>query len=211
MINGVPEIYAKLNVWQDGHEQMANITNNYLNSFQTQFENGQISEDEALFAFNEVSNMYNEAAGDIGYEFDFMNGKDPNNKDDYNEAISILAQGEIAQKDSDKDGEISYDEYLNFELGDSVGEMSEEDKKAAEEIAKLFFDEINQAQDENDTTLDLEDMQNFYKTLDSYNVAEGEINDAFAQTQKTDVQDGKIHMNASMDFLNGILKKKEVA
>ena len=99
-------------------------------------------------------------------ELDFMEGLNPENEEEYNAQVNKLAQDEINNKDTDGDGAVSYEEYINSELADLPENASEDDvlytKAAAEHIAHTV--------DTNgDGKLDTDELNTFYKNMDRFN------------------------------------------
>ena len=135
--------YQNLKNWQEQHEKLADKYNNVLDAHYEGIEslktNSGLTEQEYSifenFANKFVAWQYKKESQSIGNEFDFANGKDVTNEKDYNDAIANLAQAEIDDKDTDKDGEISLDEYVAAEIASAGVELTEEETAQAKEMA----------------------------------------------------------------------------
>lgn len=202
-------LYQNLNKWQDAHEVNALATINCLNNLENELNNNEISQEEYNSGYSAFLEIYAEEQAEIGYSFNFMGAKDSNNEEDYLAQLSKLAIGELNEKDSDKDGQISKDEYIMNEINSSIGELTPEEKAQAALMASMAFDAINSLvlvdsnpdNDEIDDYLSQEDLQNFYKTLDGYNYNEETNNAEF-----DGVFDGAIDMDAFDAFLSEATK-----
>ena len=80
---------------------------------------------EELMAVSESIEEYDSKKDDLGLSFDFMEGFDVNDEDKYNEQTLKLAQGEIEAKDKDGDNLVTYNEYLEEELGGEIPKIKE--------------------------------------------------------------------------------------
>ena len=78
--------------------------------------------DQTLKATIETYGMQNECVNvwdsvkNTNDKFSFMDGKDPNQGDNYFEQLALLAQGEMLAKDSNEDGFLDVSEYILAEL-----------------------------------------------------------------------------------------------
>lgn len=204
-----PSLYQNLNKWQNAHEVNTLATINCLNNLENKLNNNEISQKEYDSGYSAFLKIYAEEQAQIGYSFNFMGAKDSANKEDYLTQLTKLATGELNEKDSDKDGQISKAEYIMGEVYDSVGELTPEEKAQAALMASMTFDAINSLvlvdsnpdNDEIDGYLSQEDLQNFYKTLDGYNYNEETNNIEF-----DGVFDGAIDMEAFDAFLSEAIK-----
>ena len=148
---------------------------------------------------NELNTIYEEFYSEtekIGYEFDFMEGKDPTDEQTYNEQLLKLGQGEVLSMDRDGDGEISFVEYILSEKED-LTEIDDKDMLAETlTMSTILFDIIDQKMGNSDSsgTLSAEEFASFYKNLDQFNLDEnsnGYLSNEF---------DGKFNINEASDF-----------
>ena len=144
---------------------------------------------------DEILQQYNDEATKIGYEFDFMEGKDPNNKEEYDEQTLKLGQGDVISMDADGNGEVSYKEYLDYELNG----LTEEEYQIARPIAGELFHIIDENLKNSDFsgTLSAEEFASFYKNLDQLKIDEN------FQGQLTGEFDGKLNID-SVDMITFI-------
>ncbi len=192
-ITGI-QIYDKMKDWQKQHEANAIKTSNALYA----------AKDDNTY--NAIYEEYFTKTEEIGYEFDFMEGKDSTNEDDYNEQILKLGQGEIATMDTDGDGEVSLDEYILAETAD-LNENDDKDMQAeAYTMSTLLFNIIDQGLGSSDSSgsLSAEELASFYKNLDQFNLDEnlnGYLSGEF---------DGKFNIDEASQFatflINNMIK-----
>lgn len=176
-VQNVPQIYIQLKDWQDKHEQNALATNNLINSYNTQYQNGDITQDEYNTSVNSVWDVYTDKCSELGYGFDFLEGNDPNDTASYQAQLAKLASGEMSAKDKNADGKITRDEYVLAETYGGSTVLTNEEKVQAAMSAHMAFDAINSLvltdsnpdNDDIDDNLSLDDLQNFYKALDGFN------------------------------------------
>ena len=175
----VSQLYKNMINWQQQHTDAIN------NALEASY----LAETDAQK--DEIAQQYNDEATKIGYEFDFMEGKDPNNKEEYNEQTLKLGQGDVISMDTNGDGEVSYEEYLNYELNG----LTEEEYEIARPIAGELFHIIDENLENSDFsgTLSAKEFASFYKNLDQLEVDEN------FQGQSTGMFDGKLNIN-SMDI-----------
>ena len=171
-IVSMPQEHTNFAQWQDKHELNATVTLRCLDKIDTQLANGEITEDEHEAATNSFLNIYAEETGNIGFNFDFMGGKDANNEQDYDAQLAKLGFGDILEQDTNGDGLISRSEFIVFEVNDSVSQLTPEQKTQAATDAFILFDAINQLQDNGDDVLSMSDFKAFYRVLDEYNYDE---------------------------------------
>ncbi len=74
----------------------------------------------AIDDYESIENNYNAQREKVGLDFDFMEGKDPQNEEEYNAQVLKLAQQEVELKDTDKDGKLSPSEYILPEVVDYI-------------------------------------------------------------------------------------------
>ncbi len=148
---------------------------------------------------NELNTIYDEFYSEtekIGYEYNFMEGKDPTDEQIYNEQLLKLGQGEVLSMDRDGDGEISFAEYILSEKED-LTEIDDKDMLAETlTMSTILFDIIDQKMGNSDSsgTLSAEEFASFYKNLDQFNLDEnsnGYLSNEF---------DGKFNINEASDF-----------
>ena len=86
----------------------------------------------------------------------------------------------MASKDRDGDGKLSKTEFILGEVYGGATALTAEEKAQAATMASLMFDAIdslvlvdsNPDNDELNESLDLKDLENYYKTLDGFNYDE---------------------------------------
>lgn len=152
----------------------------------SQLENWEKSHEE-LMALSSSIEEYDSNKEELGTSFDFMEGFDVNDKNQYDKQTLKLAQGEIKAKDIDDDGLVSYNEYLIDELGGETGRikemissgvLSEDDavsmvSEAIIDSNKVFniidlMESDGSLASEGDKKLDIEEFQAYYQHLDEY-------------------------------------------
>lgn len=199
-------IYEKMNEWQKQHEINAAATLNCLDNLDAQYKNGEISESEYSKNQSIFLDIYNDETEKIGYTFNFMEGKNPANQEDYMAQIAKLASGDFSSKDTDNDGQVTQTEYIMNEVYSQATNLSPEEKAQVATMALLAFQAIdslvladsNKENDINagDNLLDVNDFQNLYKTLDGFNFNEETGSMAF-----NSVFDGELDMDSFDAFL----------
>jgi len=118
---------------------------------------------------------------DVPIEYDFMEGLDPNNEENYEAQIAKLAQGEHATNDTDGDGKLTVDEYIQK---NTVENMDEYDKDTMKNLADMI-------DTDGDGEISEEEFGNLYRNLDRFN----------PETSSLDEKgDGKIDIMATTRF-----------
>lgn len=125
------------------------------------------AKDECMVSIEE---QYEQNAEELGSNFDFMEGKDAKNEEDYNAQLSLLAEGEFnSHKVKNNSEEITKDDFIKTELFGQEFKTVEEQKEA---VAYSFalFDIIDQQMGNSDKngTLSKKELESFYKNLDQY-------------------------------------------
>ena len=146
---------------------------------------------------------------EIGLEFDFMQGKDPNNIEDYNLQTLALAKGDVFEMDKNNDKRVSLEEYVDYDLSgiefDSVEEKAE--AAAMSELTFRMIDSlaINENEDSNsanykegDGLLDSKEIAQYYQDMDG--VQMDKITDEYYEFEvssnaSTGNFDGKINLS----------------
>ena len=151
-------VYTKLTAWKEAHDKN-------MQEALTKLDSATGSQKESIYS------EYFENEEKIGLNFDFMDGKDPKNEDDYDKQIKALAQGEFDEKDANKDGKISWEEYRDNELKDLSENDDEEFRIMAKATAYLMYSLMDEAMGNSDGngSLSVEEFESFYKNLDRFN------------------------------------------
>ena len=112
-------------------------------------------------------NDYNKKEEEIGLNFNFMEGKNADQEDEYEEQINKLAKGEFEQKDADGDGKVTFEEYINGELSGLNENDSEDLKILTKAYSYLMASIIDQGMgnSNNDGALDVKEFESFYKNF----------------------------------------------
>ena len=152
------QAYLRLTAWKEAHDR------NMLDAM-TKMNGASKSQKASIYE----SYLDNEEK--IGLNFDFMDGKDPKNEDDYDKQIKALAQAEFDEKDANKDGKISWEEYRDNELKDLSENDGEEFRIMAKATAYLMYSLMDEAMGNSDSngSLSVEEFESFYKNLDRFN------------------------------------------
>lgn len=154
------------------------------------------AQDECMASIDE---QYEQNAEELGKSFDFMEGKDAKNEEDYNAQLLKLAQGEVDKKDVNGDGRISLQEFVFDEVGETDQYESDELLQDAVTNAILTFKLMDEGMGNSDKSGDLTaaEFQSLYKNLDGFvgveNVKDENIIGEF---------DGKLDIENSADFLS---------
>ena len=98
-ITGI-QTFDKMKNWQQQHEALTQKTLVELNAAQDQ--NSQ----------NAIMENYYSKMEEIGYEFNFMEDKSSNDNTAYNERLLELGQGEVISRDTNGDGQVSFEEFI---------------------------------------------------------------------------------------------------
>ena len=200
----VPVEYAKMQNWQDKHEINIAVAQDCVDNIWQQYESGQITEQEYQAKEKGYIDTYNEQAKELGLEYDFMNNKDVNNKEEYDSQLKKFAMGELILNDINGDGKVSRSEYIQAQASDSAGELTPEMKAEAKTLATLAFDAIaslvladsDPNNDDIDEYLTQSDFENMYKTLDGFN-----FNEVQGAVEFDGNFDGKLNIDSFSAFM----------
>lgn len=176
------QVTNNLNAWQGAHD--ANIKEASEN-----MDNPNLNQEDVLA-------QYFNKQEEIGTEFDFAQGKDATNADEYQEALDILGKGEVQSMDLDFDGNISREEYIANELSGVEDEFKQETAIAA----YLMFDFIDETLGNDDESISSNEFARFYKNMDGFKLNE---NGEYELTQDFD---GKFDIDSSTGFINFIME-----
>ena len=176
------QVTNNLNAWQGAHD--ANIKEASEN-----MDNPNLNQEDVLA-------QYFNKQEEIGTEFDFAQGKDATNADEYQEALDILGKGEVQSMDLDFDGNISREEYIANELSGVEDEFKQETAIAA----YLMFDFIDETLGNDDESISSNEFARFYKNMDGFKLNE---NGEYELTQDFD---GKFDIDSSSEFVNYIME-----
>lgn len=134
-------------------------------------------------------NKYIETSAEIGYNFNFMQGLDPNDEEAYDKQTLNLGKGEVAAKDSDENGSVDFGEYFSEETAAEIvkykemiknGEIDKE--TAINTFADIFlqskavFQIIDEAMGDGSGELDETEFQKYYQHLDEFVDGSGKTN-----------------------------------
>ena len=156
-----PSVFDRMTSWRDSHEE------NVKNAQKRLDDKNEVKKYGAETIFEE----YEKKEKELGLEFDFMDGKDPSNEEDYNAQIHELAQGDFDKKDANGDGKVSFEEYI----ADEAASLDENDDTYTKAITKTYSYLMASLMDQamgnsnNDGELSVEEFESFYKNLDSFN------------------------------------------
>lgn len=184
-ITGI-QVYDNMKTWQQKHEINDLAAQNLLNK-----------KDKLGLSEEGILAEYFNQGSEIGFEYDFMEGKNANNEQDYNTQLQKLGEGEVTAMDKDGDGEISLEEYLNEELKGITEDDSEDMVAQVKTMATLLFQIIDQGMGDCDSsgTLDADDFASFYKNLDQFQLDEN------YEGALTGEFDGKIDIDSASEFV----------
>lgn len=139
----------------------------------------------------------------LSLEFNFMEGKNANNKDIYNSQLMKLAKGCLEYLDTDNDGKLSINEYFfcpeiknEIEAYKILVKQGDIDKDYAIDafteqlkVATNVFNIIDTKMGNSDGVLDVNELRQYYEYLDKYSSDSDER-----------VADGKIGINEVTDY-----------
>lgn len=212
----IPKIYSNFNTWIDNQQQIAKMQNTYSqkelesnNEFQTLNSSTSNTFDinvtgvdrivdsiENFFGMKKNEDTFLDKAGN------FINNLfGLKNKENYNKNVAKLGQGELLEKDSDKNGSLSMDEYITAELADLEEDATIEYKAMTAAYSQTLFqvlDEDTSASDKNGE-LSAEELANFYKYVDKFE------NGTFVEE---DAADGKINTEETSDLILTLVNEK---
>lgn len=117
-----------------------------------------------------VLDAYKEKYDEIGQYFDFMQGKDVNNRDEYKSQLAILAQGEFSETDLNQNGEVSLGEYTESQLKGVLKGDDDEFIAQVKATSLLMFRLMDEAMGNSDESgkLSKEEYMSFYENLDKF-------------------------------------------
>ena len=181
-----------------------------LNDTYNEFENWQSKHADAMLESSTIEE-YEEAAQEIGNEYDFMEGQDVADEQAYSTQTLKLAQGHVEAYDKDGSGELEFTEYLDSETRDEFDRYvqmvknGELDKNEAIETittavaaAATVYNIIDQKMgDGNDKVSDFE-LQQYYQYVDSFDNEER-------------VKDGKINIDATTNYPLYLAQQVEIS
>ena len=124
----------------------------------------------------------------LGQTFDFMEGKDADNDNEYNEQLLKLAKAEIADKDYNGDGVVSYNEYIYEYSLDKLGAGTDKNEAEIYADAEYLAGIIDKKMGNGDGYIQDEELAQFYKNMDGY-VGDG-----------TQDFDGKLDIDKSLAY-----------
>ena len=188
-ITGI-QVYDNMKTWQQKHEINDLAAQNLLNK-----------KDKLGLSEEGILAEYFNQGSEIGFEYDFMEGKDPNNEQDYNAQLQKLGEGEVTAMDQNGDGEISLEEYLDSELKDIDEDDTIETIALGYAMAHFMFQMIDEGMGNSDSsgTLSADEFASLYKNLDQFTVTK--VGEEY-QGNLTGVFDGKIDiLSSSEEFL----------
>ncbi len=148
-------IYNDLQKWQNKH--LANDT-------------AMIKSLDAGCNEDTVFQLYNEKKEEIGTSFNFLEGKDANNEQDYQQQLEKLAQGELLFHDIDNDGEVSKSEYILKEVGSYNNYLNDDEAFQAIMYSYVMFNIIDSGMEDSidDDSLTRNEFEHLYINLDKY-------------------------------------------
>ncbi len=154
-------------------------------------------QDELNFSEEEIYGEYFKQSDKIGYEYDFMEGKDPNNEKDYNEQLLKLGEGDILAIDKDGDGEVSLSEYTLEQTKDLTQYDDFNRIVDAYTVSSIMFQIIDEGMGASDSSgkLSAEEFASYYKNLDQFKLDEnfkGYMSGEF---------DGKINIDSASEMM----------
>lgn len=205
MSTNIPGIYQGFNKWIDNNSKLlqfnANNTSEQLSSNQeyqdlvkstpSTFDLQQTKADqffnglENLFGANKNEETIFDKLADITNDLFGLE-----TEENYNNNIAQLGQGELLEKDVDKNGSLSMDEYINAELADYGDATIKEKAIIAAQSQALFqiLDEGTGASDKNGE-LSAEELASYYKNVDRFEngvlVEEGKQDGSFSVDDAT--------------------------
>jgi len=154
-------IFDKMTDWTNKHEENLNNALKRLND----------PDEVDKYGEEQIFEDYGKAEEEIGLSFDFMEGKDAKNEEEYNAQIHELAQGDFDKKDADGDGVVTFAEYIADEISSLNANDDEETIAEAEAYAYLMASIMDEkiGNSNKDGALSVEEFESFYKNLDAFN------------------------------------------
>ncbi len=157
---------------------------------------------EALKALDEGYNqdsifeVYQQKKEEIGLTFDFMEGKDPKNENDYKTQLEKLAKGELSFHDIDEDGKISKSEYILKEVGNISNYKNDLEAFQAILYSYVMFEVLDCGMKDSvaDNSISQSEFEHFYINLDQYQGLDEENKPVLTQS------DGVLDIDASGSF-----------
>ena len=206
------QVFDNMITWQKSHEANIVETTQKLNEAQT-----------GLDIFNAYKEYYDNI-DKIGYEYNFMEGKDPNNEEDYSTQLQELGKAEILATDIDGDNQISFGEYVMAQtetLGENVDEETYAEVLTNCDLIFTIIDEDMENSDKNGY-LSADEMASFYKKLDRYSLDENnedylkDLGDGKGYLEDQgdgkgyleDQGDGKFNIDEASDFISYLINNK---
>ena len=183
------QVFDNMITWQKSHEANIVETTQKINEAQT-----------GLDVFNAYKEYYDNI-DKIGYEYNFMEGKDSNNEEDYSAQLQELGKAEILATDIDGDNQISFEEYVTAQTETLGGEIDKETYAEILTMCDLTFTIIDEGMGNSDKNgyLSADEMASFYKNLDRYSLDEN--NEGYLNDQG----DGKFNIDEASDFISYLI------
>ncbi len=179
------QTFDKMKNWQQQHEALTQKTLIELNAAQDQ--NGQ----------NAIMENYYSQMEEIGYEFNFMEDKSSNDNTAYNERLLELGQGEVISRDTNGDGQVSFEEFIVSETAD----LNENDDKDTVvdtyTMATLLYEIIDKGLGNSDgsDSISAEEFASYYQNLDQFTLDEN------CNGYLTNQYDGKFDIDEAAEFI----------
>lgn len=185
--------YDNMRKWQKKHEENDRIANERLNKNKSE-NNG------SSFMAGLIFKIHDYKKEKIGTDFDFMEGKNAENEEDYNAQVQNLGKGDVLAMDTDGDGKVSVKEYIAHETEDLSDEDSLMFRLMATKNSKDLFKIIDEKMGNGDGSLDEEELAAFYKGMDGFET------DKNGEAKATENYDGKINIDDSGEYVSYLLE-----
>lgn len=172
-------LFERLKNWQAAHSDAATNFEEKFGEYETELAEAKTDEDIAAIIEKEkeAADLFDKQTNVIGKEFNFMQNVNAEGMDSeayteaYKKQTEVLANGEITNLDSTKDGAVDFDEFQAGELKDSGLEKFTDEESA---FIKQVFDAIDT---DKDGKIGTKEYQGFYAALDNVDKnVDGKIN-----------------------------------